>query len=217
MAVGNDDLARVLRELKDLMILDEGSPQAFRVRAYERGLDALAGLPGPATEMSEADLVAVKGIGKGIARTIREYIDTGTIPRLEELRAEFPPAFVELTRIPGLGPKTLKLLRAELGVENLDDLNAAIAAQRLRELPGLGAKTEEKVSKAIERLGMHGKDRRTPIAEALPIGRSIARRLAELANVEHVELCGRTSTSSSPPPIRRASPASSSASMSPPR
>ena len=93
-------------------------------------------------------------------------------------------ALVELLKIPGLGPKTLKILRAELGIENLDDLKAAIDRQALRDLPGLGRTTEEKIARSIERLGLHGKDRRTPIAEAMPVAAGLAAELAAIPGVE---------------------------------
>ena len=190
MAISNSEIVRVLAELATLTKLDDGSPQSFRVRAYEAGIHALEDLAGDAAAMTEAELISVKGIGKGLAAKIREYVDTGTMAKLETLRRRFPPAFVELTRIPGMGPKTLKLVRAELGVENLDDLRAAVAAEQLRGLPGLGAKTEENVAKAIERLGLHGKDRRTPIADALPVAAAIVAAMLELPEVERAMYCG---------------------------
>jgi DNA polymerase (family 10) len=97
---------------------------------------------------------------------------------------------VELLKIPGLGPKTLKTLRAELNIQNLDDLKSAIDREALREVPGLGKTTEEKIAKSIERLGMHGKDRRTPIADALPLAEGLAAELATVPGVEAVTWCG---------------------------
>jgi DNA polymerase (family 10) len=115
---------------------------------------------------------------------------TGEVAKLTALREKYPPAFVELTKIPGLGPKTLKLIRAELGVEDIGGLRQAIADERLRELPGLGKTSEEKIAKAIERLGLHGKDRRTPLVEALPLARSLAARISALDGVEAAVPCG---------------------------
>ena len=71
---------------------------------------------------------AVPGIGKGIAARIREYLDTGSIAKVVELRAQFPPAMVELTRIPGMGPKTIRLLHTHLGIDSLEALQAALDA-----------------------------------------------------------------------------------------
>ncbi len=190
MAVTNSDVIRALAELATLTKLEDESPQSFRVRAYEGGIHAIEDLTEPLAGMSESEMTAVKGIGKSLAAKIREYVDTGTMAKLEELRAKYPPSFVELTRIPGLGPKTLKLVRRELGIENLEDLKAAIAAEQLRDLPGLGAKTEEKVAHAIDRLGLHGKDRRTPIIDALPVARRVVAALEEMPEVQRAQFCG---------------------------
>ncbi|MDH3470064.1 MAG: DNA polymerase/3'-5' exonuclease PolX [Acidimicrobiia bacterium] len=190
MAATNADVARVLNELVVLATLDEGSPQAFRVRAYENAAQAVSDYTGDITQLDTKELTKLKGVGGSTAAKIREYVDTGTFSKLEELRKKYPPELVEMTRIPGLGPKTITMLRDRLGVENLDQLNKAVAAQAVRELPGMGAKSEEKIGKAISRLGLHGKDRRTPIAQALPLARSIVAQLEEVPKVAAVQYCG---------------------------
>jgi DNA polymerase (family 10) len=180
----------MLAELAKLTALDEGSRQAFRVRAYENALHGIEGYQGELSGLSKQELVEIKGVGASTADKILEFHATGSVSKLESLRQKYPPAFVELTKIPGLGPKTLKLLRSELGVEDIDGLRNAIASEQLRELPGLGKTSEEKVAKAIDRLGLHGKDRRTPLVEALPLARSLAARLEGLASVEAAIPCG---------------------------
>ena len=189
MAGGNEVL-RMLTELVKLTALDEGSPQAFRVRAYENALHGVEGFQGDIAKLSKSELTKIKGVGSSTAEKILDLLSTGRVAKLEALREKYPPPFVELTKIPGLGPKTLKLIRAELGVEDLDSLRDAIAGERLRELPGLGKTTEEKIAKAIERLGLHGKDRRTPLVEALPLARSLADRIAGLKGVDEAVPCG---------------------------
>jgi DNA polymerase (family 10) len=190
MVSGNSEIARLLRELADLMKLDEGSAQSFRVRAYEKAVDAVRNLPGPVADMSAAELQAAEGIGKSTAAKIREYVDTGSMKRLDALRDKYPAALVELTRIPGLGPKTVLLLRDRLGVNSVDDLRAAIAAEQVRDLPGMGRLREEKIGSAIERLGLHGKERRTPIIRALPVAVHLVDTLGALPEVRRVEYCG---------------------------
>jgi DNA polymerase (family 10) len=186
----NNEIARVLREYIDLLTLDEGSPQAFRVRAYEKAVGAVREAVAPLADMSMSELQALDGVGRSTAEKILEYVATGTFASLEKLRAKYPPSLVELTRIPGLGPKTVLLLRAELGVETVDQLKAAVAAQQLRTLPGLGAKSEEKIATAIERLGLHSDERRTPIIRALPVAAEILHELRALPNVERAEYAG---------------------------
>ncbi|NNF89395.1 MAG: DNA polymerase/3'-5' exonuclease PolX [Acidimicrobiia bacterium] len=179
-----------LSELRLLMTLEEGGPQAFRVRAYDNAIQGLESTTSDIATLSESELVALKGVGKSTASKIREIIETGTIKKLEGLREKYPPEFVNLTRIPGLGPKTLVMLRDRLDIHNLDDLKEALAAEKLRDLPGLGAKSEEKIGQAIERLGLHGKDTRTPIVEALPIARATVAQLLELPEVRRADYCG---------------------------
>ncbi len=172
------------------MTLEEGSPQAFRVRAYDNAIQGLETATGDVASFTEAELVAIKGVGKSTAQKIHEFVDSGTITKLELLRKKYPAEFVNLTRIPGLGPKTLLMLRDKLEVNNLEDLQAAIASERLRDLPGLGAKSEEKIARSIERLGLHGKDARTPIVEALPLARAMVAELGALPGVRQIDYCG---------------------------
>ncbi len=184
------EVLRMLSELAKLAALDEGSSQAFRARAYENALHGIEGYQGELEGLSKKELTEIKGVGGSTADKIIEFMTTGSVAKLVDLRDKYPPAFVELSKIPGLGPKTLKLIRAELGVQDIEGLRQAIAGEQLRELPGLGKTSEEKIAKAIERLGLHGKDRRTPIIEALPLARSLAARISALDPVEAAVPCG---------------------------
>ena len=184
------DHLRMLAELAKLTALDEGSPQAFRVRAYENAIHGLQGHTGEVSGLDKEQLTAINGIGPSTADKILEFEATGRVAKLDTLREKYPPAFVELSKIPGLGPKTLKLLRSELGVEDIDGLRAAIDEERLRDVPGMGKVSEEKIGRAIERLGLHGKDRRTPLVEALPLARALAARLGALPSVAAAVPCG---------------------------
>ncbi len=185
-----DEIIALLAELAELTVLDEGSQQSFRARAYENAMHSIKGQPGEVSALSESELCKIEGIGKSTAKKIREYFDSGRITKLDELRKKFPPELVHLSRIPGVGPKTLLLLRQELEVENIEDLRRVIAQGRVRELPRMSAKTEEKLGQAIERLGLSGANRRTPIAEAMPLARALIDAVGALPQVERVEYCG---------------------------
>jgi DNA polymerase (family 10) len=187
---GNDSLAALFRELVQLTILEEGDPNSFRVRAYERALETVVSHRGDLGALTEKELTRLDGIGSSTARKIREFFLSGSMTKVEDLRKKFPPEFVELSRIPGLGPKTLRRLRAELGIENVAGLRAALAARRLREVKGLGEKAEEKIRVALERIGTAAKENRRPIAEALPIARELVAALEALPGVERVQYCG---------------------------
>ncbi len=186
----NQEISRVLQELVDLLTMAEGSKQAFRVRAYEKAVAAVQALPAAADSMTTTDLIKVPGIGKSTAAKIREYVDTGEVARIIELRKRFPTAMMEMTRVPGLGPKTVVLLRDQLGIESVGQLKQAIADDAVQGVPGLGQKSQQKIAAAIERLGLHGKDRRTPISVALPIAEDLVATLDSMPEVSRAQYCG---------------------------
>ena len=190
MAGSSDSLVALFRELAQLTVLEEGSPNAFRVRAYENAVEAISSYRGDLEALSEKELTALSGIGQSTAKKIREFFQAGTIAKLEELRRKYPPDFVELGKIPGLGPKTLLRLRSELGVQNLEGLRAALEAKRLRAVRGFGAKMEEKLLHALDRLVSTGKEKRRPIAQAMPIALELVATLQALPAVERVQHCG---------------------------
>jgi DNA polymerase (family 10) len=186
----NRQVLAMLDELIDLTTLDEGSSQSFKVRAYERARRAVESQGRDLSGLDVKDIQGIRGVGKSIASSILEFSRTGQVAKLELLRSKYPPAFRELTRIPGLGPKTVKMIRRELGVECLDDLLVALEHERLRTLPGLGPTSETKIARAVERLGLAGKNRRTPLVRALPIAEQLRGDLARLEGVSAVEVCG---------------------------
>jgi DNA polymerase (family 10) len=188
--LGNVEIASLLYELARLTTLEDGTPQSFRVRAYERAARVVEDQPAPGAALGEAELGALPGVGTGTARKIRELADTGRIARLDRLRAEYPPAYQELTRVPGIGPKTAAALKQHLGVASVADLRAAIDAHALRTVPGLGAKSEENIAHALERLGLGGKERRTPIGDALRLAGDVTAALSAVPGVVRAEAMG---------------------------
>ena len=184
------DVLAMLDELIALTTLAEESPQSFKVRAYENAKLGLEAHGQDWLEYSVKELTEIKGVGKATASKVREFIENGTVEKLEALREEFPPEFAELARIPGVGPKTLKLMRAELDINNVEDLRKAVADQKIRTLPRMGAKSEEKIGKAIDRLGLTGKDRRTPIADAMPLAERLVEAFLDLPSVTDAAFCG---------------------------
>ena len=184
------DVLAMLSELITLTTIDEESSQSFKVRAYDNARLALESHGADFTQLSVKELTELKGVGKATATKVREFVDTGKVEKLETLRAEYPPAFAEMARIPGIGPKTLKLMRRELEINNVDDLRAAIAEEKIRTLPRMGAKSEEKIGKAIDRLGLTGKDRRTPIADAMPLAERLVDAFKALPSVTDAAFCG---------------------------
>src|SRR5215212_6472442 len=152
MADTKQEVLDMLRELSELTMLDEGDPQSFRVRAYDSAYHAIAAQATDLGKLTAKELQKIEGIGKSTAEKIRELLETGKVAKLEGLRQRHPASVVALTRIQGLGPKMLKRLRVELDVQSIDDLRAALASRRLRDLKGFGEKSEEKLGQALARL-----------------------------------------------------------------
>ncbi len=147
MASSNEAVAALLREYAELLAITGGDP--FRARNYEKAAKAVAGHPQDTGAMSEAALTTIPGVGKSIAAKIAEYQRHGTFAALEELRARIPPGVRDLTRVPGLGPKRALQLSAELGIGSVGELREAVAAGRLRDLGGFGAKSEERILRGL--------------------------------------------------------------------
>ena len=184
------DVLDMLRDLTELTLLEEGDPQSFRVRAYENATQAIAAQATDLGQLSLKDLKKIHGIGKSTAEKIRELLENGHVQKIEDLRAKYPRSLVALLRLQGVGPKAVRRLQSELGVQSLDDLRAAIAAQKLRDLKGFGAKSEEKLAAAIARLERDGALNRTPISVALPHAQRLVSAIAELPSVTHASYCG---------------------------
>lgn len=179
-----------LEELKELTLLDEGDPQAFRVRAYESAIHGVEAMTGDPSKMTLGELTKLDGIGKSTASKIRELFDTGKVDKLEELRKKHPPSVVELMKLPGVGPKMVWKLRKEVGVESLDALKKAVAEGKLQGIKGFGKKTEENLARALERLAKAGGQGRTPISVALPLARRLVAELGSLPGAEGAHYCG---------------------------
>ena len=190
MADTKQDVLEMLHELAQLTMLDEGDPQSFRVRAYESAAHAIEAQATDLGRLTAKELQKIEGIGKSTADKIRELLETGKVDKLDALREKHPPSVVALLRIQGLGPKAVKKLRAELDVQSLDDLREAVKQQKLRALKGFGAKSEEKLAQAIERLDLQGAAGRTPISVALPLANRIVARLLEGPGTAHASYCG---------------------------
>jgi DNA polymerase (family 10) len=187
MAWTNEDVARQFAEIAALLTLR--GEDAFRVRAYERAAAAVGAAPRDLAGLSADEMTAIKGIGASTAKRIVEYLTTGRIAMLEDLRAQVPAGLLELTRIPGLGPKTALLLHDQLGISTVEGLRAALDAGSLRGLKGLGAKTEDNLRQSLGRMGAKDTDR-VPVADAVALADELCDRLARLPQVRRVTWAG---------------------------
>jgi DNA polymerase (family 10) len=146
----NLDVARTLAELADLLEIQGASP--FRIRAYRNAVNTINSLSRPLKDMVEAgeDLTELPDVGRSVAKYIGEFLDYGSISRLEEVSAEFPRSLVELIRLDGVGPKKARKLFEELDVRTVDDLATALEAGRVQDIDGFGVKSAGQIVRAIE-------------------------------------------------------------------
>lgn len=148
-AASNADIARVFGEIADLLEL--GDENTYRVLAYrnaERELRS-TGYDIPALIKAGEPLPRMPGIGAELSAKIREICETGTSKALEKLRKDYPAGILELLRLPGVGPKRVRLFYRELGVGSLEELERAVRSGRLRSLGGFGPRSEQRLLEAI--------------------------------------------------------------------
>jgi len=148
--VTNADIAATFDHVADLLEYQGGN--VFRVRAYRHAARTITGLVEPLAAVRAAPdrrLTDLDGIGADLAGKIESLLDTGRLPLLEELEREVPAVVFELMRVPGLGPRKVKALVDELGVDSLDALERACHAGRVRAVKGFGPKTEAAILENI--------------------------------------------------------------------
>src|SRR5512146_3367808 len=107
----NQEIARIFAEMADILEIKGDNP--FKIRAYRRAALNLEGLARNIDELSREELLAIPGIGEELAAKIEEYVQTGSMHAHEKLKEEVPPGILELLAVPGLGPRTAKLLSDE--------------------------------------------------------------------------------------------------------
>ena len=185
----NMEIAAAMDELGTLYELD--GAVRYRVLAYKEAARVIRQSPISVAELARAGRATeLPGIGKTLQEKIVALLDTGEIPSATKLKAKFPASLVEVTRIPGVGAKTARLLFDQLDVTNLDDLRAAAEQERIRTVKGLGPKVEENVIAALDRLGEEGAPGRLLLSHVLPVAEELAEALREHPACDAVEVAG---------------------------
>jgi DNA polymerase (family X) len=182
----NDDVEAVLLEYADLLaILSEDS---FKPRAYEKAARAVGGFPADVAGFDSKQLQQIPNVGKSIAEKAHEFLRSGTIGALDELRGQVPPGVRDMMAIPGLGPKKAMALYWQLGIASPDELLGAIEQGALAGLKGFGSKTAENVLRGLEQL--RSSSGRVSIAAAMDVADGLVANLGELRQVRHVAYAG---------------------------
>ncbi len=191
-AEGVSDPRYVARALEDIaLLLDLSGENAFKVRAYERGARVVDDLGDRLFAMIENNqLTEVEGIGDKLAHQITELATTGSSSLLDRLRGQHPPGAVELARIVGVTIKRMRALHEALGITSVGELRKACVAQRVRDVRGFGAKTEQRLLQAIERAAQPAEPRRMLLTDAQVLARRIESALLDAGTASAVIAAG---------------------------
>lgn len=184
----NSEVAALLSDIGDMLeIIGESS---FRVGAYRRVANVISAWPQDINEvrLKKNGLTAIPGIGKGIAEKLTELLDTGKMTYYEELKTKLPSSLVELIHIQGVGPKKAKLIYDELGVKSIDELETALQEHRVKDLPGLGVKTEDNIARGVELYKQQSG--RLLLSQAIPVAEKIVDYLHNYPEVKEVSMAG---------------------------
>ncbi len=186
----NAQIAEALEELAVLYQLD-GADQ-YRVLAYTNSARTIKSEGRSVEEMARnGTITELPGVGKTLEEKIVALVETGEIPAAAKLKEKIPIGLLEISRIPGLGPKTVRRLHDELDVTGPEDLRAAAEAQKVRGLKGLGPKVEEKILAGLDRLEAEPEGpTRLRLDEILPTAEELAAALRSDPNCEEAEVAG---------------------------
>ena len=186
----NAELARCLRDLAVYLEMD-GVP--FKPRAYEKAAQAVEAHAEPLDQIHlrggvQAIGKHVAGVGASIAATLGELLTTGRARKLDDFRRRMPVDIAGLLAVEGIGPKAVKVLFEELGVQTLDDLEAAVQSRRVRALPHFGAKSEERIARSLA--FVRGERGRRTLAEVQPVVDELVAALAKTPGVTTLTVAG---------------------------
>jgi len=180
-------VANILDEIGTLLELQGES--SFRSQAYHNAARAIDQLEEDLTQVwSSGRLGSIRGIGQTMEEKISTLLRTGELPFYTQLRQKTPPGLLQMLRLPGLGPKKVKALYDQLGIQDLEQLRQACAHGQVAELKGFGAKTQQKILEGIDFLSEAGT--RVRLDQALDLAAELLDGLRTAPGIQRMELCG---------------------------
>jgi DNA polymerase (family 10) len=183
----NRQLAEIFQTIANL--LEIKGEVIYKILAYRKAADSLNTLGQDVYDVwQEGKLTDIAGVGKAISEKIDELLSTGKLEFFEKLTAEVPLSLVEMLQVPDLGPKKVALFWKQAGITNLEELGDAARAGQLRDLPGMGEKSEAKIVSGIEALAR--RTTRTPLGKAWPIVQDLLALLRQVPGVKAAEVAG---------------------------
>ena len=178
----NGEIAAAFDELGDLYELDGAS--IHRIVAYRNGARAVR------ESSKQVAQLALDGQATTLQEKIVALTTTGEIPALVKLRSKFPPGLVDMTKLPGLGPKRARRLYEELGLDSVAALQEAATAGRISELKGFGPKAEQALLEAVAQYAQAGPAQRIVLSRALAVGEELLAEIRALPVTQQADLAG---------------------------
>lgn len=190
MPIHNAEVGEVFNEYADLLEI-EGANE-FRVRAYRTAARNIADFPRSISDMvqQKENLSGLPGLGKDLAGKVAEIVNTGKLTQLEELKKKLPVELIAISKLAGLGPKKTGIIYQKLGITSIEGLEEAASAKRIRDLPGFGAKTEQKILEEIGRKAKGGGEKRYKLSVAMELAQPLMEYLKNTKGVKKVEAAG---------------------------
>lgn len=168
----NQEVARVLRQIADILQIKDENP--FKVKTYRTAADAIYHSDEDINVLVNSGRIGeIPGIGQAVTEKVKELLQTGRLAYHERLLDEVPLGVLNMLRVPGLGPRTVRMIHNQLGITSLDELLEAAKEQKLRGLPGIGVKTELAIIKGIEELLQN--QGKVTLGETLPLAEDLLR------------------------------------------
>jgi DNA polymerase (family 10) len=183
----NQEIADIFGRLAD--ILEIRGEEFFRVNTYRKVARIIEDLSADVADLVESgEILDIRGIGKGTAAGIEEYLETGGMRRYEEARKSIPRGLAELLSVPGLGPKTIGLLWRELDVKSIKSLKRTLRGKKILELPGMGPKKVENIEAGIR--VYESRSGRLTLGTVLPAALATVAELREATGIDEIEVAG---------------------------
>lgn len=185
--MSNFEIAEIFNHIAELLEIKDENP--FKIRAYRRAAQSIESLTQEIGDIAaRGELQEIPGIGKELAAKIEEMIATGRLKFYEKLKSQIPPVILDMMSIPGVGPKTSKLIYEKFRIKSIDQLERLAKDHKICKLPNFKEKTEENIISGIGLL-KRSKERMS-IGEALPLATEIADRLKSLPEVKRINYAG---------------------------
>src|SRR6266480_226129 len=176
----NEQVEAILSEYAELLAIAGSDP--YKPRSYEKAARSIGGYHADLKDLDVKGILAIPQVGKSIGEKVREFLQTGTIQAVEELRQQIPAGVRQMMAIPGLGPKKAMVLYEELGIGSIEELMDAVHEERLAGVKGFSKKTEENILRGIRQLQESGE--RVQIGVALDLAEEMLAELDQLRAVK---------------------------------